>query len=47
MNTAKFRALMLVVKLVRVTGMAMMDACRAAGTHEGVDPDWLYRELTQ
>jgi hypothetical protein len=47
MNTAKFRAIMLVVKLVRITGMALVDACRAAGNHDGVVPDWLYRELTQ
>lgn len=47
MTHPKFRALRLVVHLVTSFKMALRDACRAAGHREGVDPDWLYRELTR
>lgn len=47
MYEPRFRAIMLVVKLVKTTGMSLFDACRAAAHHEQVDYDWLYREMTE
>jgi hypothetical protein len=47
MREPRFRAIMLVVKLMRSTGMTLIDACRVAASFEQVDYDWLYRELTE
>lgn len=39
-------AIQLVARLVTVTGMSLIDACRIAAWREGVDADWLYRAMT-
>lgn len=46
-DRAKALALKQVFSMVRVTKMALSDACRAAATRHGVDADWLYRQVTQ
>lgn len=40
------RAIQEVTRLVTVTGMSLIDACRIVASREGVDGDWLYRALT-
>lgn len=47
MTTPLYAAIMTVVKLVRISGMSLRYACRAAAWEHDVDPDLLYRELTQ
>lgn len=39
-------AIQLVARLVTVTGMSLIDACRIVATREGIDGDWLYRAMT-
>lgn len=47
MNEPKFRAINMAVRLVKVSGMSLWNACRAAAFSTGVDSDWIYRELTE
>lgn len=47
MTTPFYRAVGLVVSLMKTTGMSLINACRIAAFETGVDSDRLYRELTQ
>jgi hypothetical protein len=47
MRTPLYAAIMTVVHLVKTCGMSLHYACRAAAWEHGVDPDLLYREMTQ
>jgi hypothetical protein len=47
MKTKLYAAIITAVHLVKTCGMSLHYACRAAAWEHGVDPDLLYRELTQ
>lgn len=47
MNTRWYAAIREVTRLVTICGMSLHYACRAAGWQYQVDPDLLYREMTQ
>lgn len=42
----RLAAIQMVVRLVTITGMSLINACRASANYYQVDSDWLYRELT-
>jgi len=49
MNTVdrRLHALKMVQTMIRVTGMSLLEACRAVAWATGEDSDWLYRTLTE